>query len=254
MKRRLIVSTIIVLVMSIFISKNVYALDSTYQGYDVAGRIEIPSINLDLPILDRATSNSMKVSVGLVYGTINQVGNTIIIGHNSSEYPFFSNIKNLNNGDLIRITDMTDTTITYVVYDKFETTTTDFEYATRDTAGKREISLTTNNDDISGRLIVLARESDENNTNNNIIVDNSIVVNNTTNETPFNITNNTNNTTNTSSNTANNVVVTNDIDNTVSKDTIPQTGENTLVIAIMVIISITGVISYTRFKKYRIVK
>ena len=79
MKRRLIVSTIIVLVMSMFISKNVYALDSTYQGYDVAGRIEIPSINLDLPILDRATSNSMKVSVGLVYGSFFALIITVIL-------------------------------------------------------------------------------------------------------------------------------------------------------------------------------
>lgn len=266
MKRSLIVSTIIVLFISVFMATNVFALESQYQGFEVAGKIEIPSINVDLPILNTASKNSMKVSVALLNGNLNQVGNATITGHNNTEYTYFSNLKNLNNGDIIKITDMTDTVVTYAVYNKYETTSTDIDYISRDTNGKREITLSTATDDQTKRLIILARESDNtNNTGDNTIanntVNNIVVVNNTINETTFNITNNTNNstndsiaTTNTSSNTSNNVVVKNNIDDTVSKDKIPQTGEDTLVIGIIGIISIIGSISYIRFRKYKNLK
>ena len=49
--------------------------------------------------------------------------------------------------------------VEYLVYESYITTDTDFDYAVRDTKGKREISLSTCTTDPSTRLIILARES-----------------------------------------------------------------------------------------------
>ena len=40
----------------------------------------------------------------------------------------------------------------------YQTSSTDFGYAQRDTAGKREVSLSTCTDDVKARLIVCAKE------------------------------------------------------------------------------------------------
>lgn len=70
----------------------------------------------------------------------------------------FSNVKNLKNGDAIYITDLTGTKIKYVVYNIYRTSGDDASYMTRNTNGKREISLSTCTDDSKARTIVWARE------------------------------------------------------------------------------------------------
>lgn len=131
----------------------------TYKGYTMLGKIEIPSINLNYPVLDRASEASMKVSVGVLYGVgLNEVGNTVIAGHNYRNGTFFSNLKKVNNGDSVYITDNTGRRIKYTVYNVYTTSSSDFDYASRDTAGKREISLTTCTDDVNARRVIWARE------------------------------------------------------------------------------------------------
>lgn len=89
---------------------------------------------------------------------LNEVGNTVIIGHNNRNGLFFSNNKKLNNGDLVYITDLNGSTVTYVIYNKYETTDTDTDYMTRDTNGAREISLSTCTDKGDKRIIIWAKE------------------------------------------------------------------------------------------------
>ena len=133
----------------------------TYKGFTMLGTIEIPKINLSYPVLDRASAPSMKVSVGVAYGPgLNKVGNTVIMGHNYRDGTFFSNLYKLLNNDEIYITDETGTRLKYLIYNIYETSSGDFEYASRDTAGKREISLSTCTDDVSGRIIVWAKEAE----------------------------------------------------------------------------------------------
>lgn len=130
-----------------------------YKGYDIAGKIEIPATKIKYPVLTVATESSMKVSVGILYGAgLNQVGNTIIMGHNYRNGAFFSNNDKLKNGDEIYITDSTGKRIKYVIYNKYNTSSTDFEYATRDTAGKREITLESCTNDSKARIIIWAKE------------------------------------------------------------------------------------------------
>ena len=131
----------------------------TYKGFTVVGKIEIPAIKVNYPILDRASDDSMKVSVGVLYGVgINQVGNTVIAGHNYRNGTFFSNNKNLKLGDLIYITDLEGNRIKYTIYNIYVTASNDFDYATRDTAGKREVTITTCTDDVNSRLVIWAKE------------------------------------------------------------------------------------------------
>lgn len=131
-----------------------------YKGYEVVGTIEIPAINLKYPILTPETKKSLELSVVLRYTTagLNQIGDTVIAGHNYRNGTMFSNVKKLKNGDVIYITDATGTKVKYEIYNIYQTTGEDATYMNRDTNGKREISLTTCTDDSKNRTIVWAKE------------------------------------------------------------------------------------------------
>lgn len=131
-----------------------------YNGFDVAGTIEIPKTNLKCPVLEQYeySPKALETSVVVLYGVgLNQVGNTTIAGHNYRNGVFFSNNKKLNVGDKIYITDSTGKRLPYTIYDKFEAAENESDYITRDTQGAIEISLTTCTDDSKARLIILAK-------------------------------------------------------------------------------------------------
>lgn len=136
----------------------------TYKGFNVAGTIEIPKTNVRYLIILQSTATQTKqyaidVSITVLYGAgVNQVGNTVLAGHNYKNGIFFSNNKKLSNGDKIYITDNSGKKVTYEIYKKYTVDENNFEYAERDTKGKREISLTTCTDDSKNRLIIWAKE------------------------------------------------------------------------------------------------
>ena len=131
-----------------------------YKGYGVVGKIELPAVGLQYPILETLTdANAIDVSVAMQYGAgINEVGNTIIMGHNYRNGTFFGSNKRLSVGDKVYITDMSGKKIEYTIYKKYLTPQEDFSYADRDTKGKREITLVTCHTDNKYRLIIFARE------------------------------------------------------------------------------------------------
>jgi len=133
---------------------------TTLQGYTVVGTIEIPKIDVKYPVLENVTKKSIEIAVAILYGPgLNEVGNTVIVGHNYRNGTMFSNISKLSNGDAIYITDTTGKKVKYSIYNIYKTTAEDFEYATRDTEGKREISLSTCvTNDSAHRTIIWARE------------------------------------------------------------------------------------------------
>ncbi len=133
----------------------------TFHGFTVVGKLEIPTIDLKLPVLDRANKASLEESVAVSYGVgLNKVGNTVIMGHNYRNNTFFSRLAEVKNGDSIYVTDLSGTRIKYTIYNIYTTADNDFDYASRDTAGKREISLSTCTDDVSARTVVWAKEAD----------------------------------------------------------------------------------------------
>ena len=133
---------------------------TTYKGFAVVGTIQIPAINLKYPILEKNTKKALETSVVLMYTAsgLNEVGNSVIIGHNYRNGTMFSNVKKLENGDVIYITDTQGRKVKYTVYSIYRTSGSDGKYITRNTQGKREISLSTCTDDSKARTIVLAKE------------------------------------------------------------------------------------------------
>ena len=131
-----------------------------YNGFDVAGTIEIPATGLKCPILEQYTYSpkALETSVVVLDGVgLNQPGNTTIAGHNYRNGLFFSNNKKLNIGDKIYITDSSGRRVAYTIYNKYEADENESDYITRDTQGVTEISLTTCTDDSKARIIILAK-------------------------------------------------------------------------------------------------
>ena len=133
---------------------------STYPGtsLSVLGTISIPRTNCKYAIFLEQTQTALNKGVSMLYGVgLNQVGNTVIIGHNYRNGQFFSNNKNLDIGDKIYITDYTGTKLGYTIYNIFETTPDDASFYTRNTDGAVEITLSTCTNDNKARLIIFAR-------------------------------------------------------------------------------------------------
>ncbi len=133
------------------------------EGYEIIGKIEIPKTSLESNILSETTKRSLEIAITQMFSTseLNQPGNTVLYGHNYRNTKFFSRNYELEKGDSIYITDQENNRIKYVIYDKFETSSTDTTFYTRNTAGKCEITLSTCTDDASTterRLIILAKE------------------------------------------------------------------------------------------------
>lgn len=134
-----------------------------YKGYAVEGKLEMPSVNLQYPVLEQMTNaNELEVSIAIQYGVgLNKVGNTVIIGHNYRSGLFFGSNKRMNIGDLIYITDSaTGNRVAYKIYNKYTTEESDTSYFNRNTNGKREVSLVTCQSNNQYRLVILAREVD----------------------------------------------------------------------------------------------
>lgn len=130
-----------------------------YKGYNVIGTIQIPKTKVKYPIVDSISTDAMDKAIVMLYGPgLNQIGNTVIVGHNYRNGGFFGNNKKLELGDKIYITDTYGNKIEYIITNKYYTSDSDFEYASRNTSGKREISLSTCTSDASKRLIIWAKE------------------------------------------------------------------------------------------------
>lgn len=132
-----------------------------YKSFPTVGNISIPKINLSYPILLDTSAEALELAVGVAFPSSPQFGeegNVVIIGHNYRNGKLFSNNKKLEIGDEIKITTIDGKTITYKVYEIFETSPTDTAHYNRDTKGKAELSLSTCTDDGNNRLVIKARE------------------------------------------------------------------------------------------------
>ena len=125
----------------------------TYKGFNVLGTIEIPKTNVKYPVLEGpASNNKIEVAVAVQYPLnveLNKVGNVVIAGHNYRNGTFFS--------DKVYITDLNGDKVEYTIYNTFITALNDNSFYNRDTDGKKEITLYSCTDDLTGRLIIEAR-------------------------------------------------------------------------------------------------
>ena len=148
-------------------NQNTKVKQQSQSGYTYItdGKVTIPKINVEYPIVDgesdseAETEELLRMSPVKFHGPdINTVGNYCIVGHNYRNSRFFSKVPTLVNGDIIQITDFTDnSTVEYEVYDKYVVDPTDVSCTSQNTDGRTEITLITCTDDSSQRWIIKAR-------------------------------------------------------------------------------------------------
>lgn len=127
--------------------------------YYTIGTINIPSIGVNYPILSETTTELLKIAPCKFWGADpNQTGNFCIVGHNYRNKLFFSKVPNLENGDIIEITDLSNTTLQYAVYDKFIIEPDNTDCTSQKTNGKKEVTIITCTDDGQQRVVVKARK------------------------------------------------------------------------------------------------
>ena len=133
-----------------------------YNGLTVVGTMKIPAINLEYPIVQDVSTTALEKALIALYPSgdnLNLPGNTVIIGHNYRNGMFFSNLKKLTNGAKIYVTDFRGKSLTYEVYNKFEASSTDTSFYTRDTNGLAELTLSTCTDASNDqRTIIFAKQ------------------------------------------------------------------------------------------------
>lgn len=131
-----------------------------FEGFKVIGIIKIPAIDLEYPILEQTTDDSMKVSISRYWGgNINEYGNVSLAGHNNKiTLTMFGKNKNLKIGDRIFLTDLTGRTIEYNIYDSFITDPDDVSILRTTDESVREVTLITCTNGRANRLIHKARE------------------------------------------------------------------------------------------------
>ena len=146
------------------ISRNTSVTENGTEYYTEA-IINIPSIDVKYPILKETSGTIdhieelLKISpcFFLGYGP-NEVGNYCIVGHNYRSTKFFSKVLDLENNDIIELTDLTGKTLKYSVYDKYVVNPEDLDCTSQLTNGMKEITLITCTNDSNKRVIVKARE------------------------------------------------------------------------------------------------
>ena len=153
-------------------SKNNVTISSTDKGngtivgrytasngvtYNTVGSINIPSIDVNYPILADTSVALLKVSVCKFWGANpNEVGNLCIAGHNYRNKRFFSKVPNLSTGDIIEITDLYKNTVKYKVYDKYTVDPKDVTCTSQLTNGKKIVTLITCTNNNKQRVVVKA--------------------------------------------------------------------------------------------------
>lgn len=146
------------------INKNKKVKTDNGYTYSTIASINIPKINVNYSIIDGETDSVeetdalLKISPTKFWGPApNTVGNFCVVGHNYRNSKFFSKVPNLENGDIIEITDSNNKTLRYSVYSKYEVDPNDISCIDQNTNGKKEVTLITCTNDSKLRVIVKAR-------------------------------------------------------------------------------------------------
>ena len=130
-----------------------------YNGFDVVGLIEIPSINIKYPIINKTNDTTMKYSITKFSGgEINSIGNFTVAGHNNLNGTMFGKVKRLKMGDQIKLTDLYNNTVTYEIFDIYSVDPNDVSCLDSVEENTKEVTLITCTNGHLKRLITKARE------------------------------------------------------------------------------------------------
>lgn len=138
-------------------NENDYVL-SYYRGLPVIAKLEIPKINLITDVLKDYSEDNLKISVTKFYkGLPNEEGNFCIAGHNYIVSNMFHNLKRLEIGDMIYLTDRFKGKMEYYIFDKQIVNPKDVNCLSQETGGNIELTLITCTNDSMNRIIIKAR-------------------------------------------------------------------------------------------------
>lgn len=96
------------------INKNMEMPIVKVNGYEFVGIIEIPSLDLKLPVMDSWSYKNLNVSPCRYSGTVYN-SNMVIAGHNYNTH--FGKLRHLNKGDTVKFTDTDGNVFIYEVKD-----------------------------------------------------------------------------------------------------------------------------------------
>lgn len=128
------------------------------EKYSIIATLNIPTLGIEYPILSTTSAALLKISLNKYWGADpNEVGNMCIVGHNYLNTKFFSKLPNIKMGDIVKITDLSNKTLEYKVYDTYTVDPDDTSCTSQLTDGHTEITLITCYNDKTERFIVKAR-------------------------------------------------------------------------------------------------
>ncbi|MBS6252384.1 MAG: sortase [Clostridium sp.] len=137
-------------------------IPSKYNGYPVIAKLEIEKINLDTLVLKEHNKQTLATSVTKFFGANpNEIGNFCIAGHNYITKNMFHNLKKVNVGDKIKLTDLTERSINYKVYKKSTVLPNETKCLSQKTNGRTELTLITCTTDSSKRIVIKAIKEGE---------------------------------------------------------------------------------------------
>ena len=132
-------------------------LSTTLKGYSVIAELDIPKLDLKLPVLSMTSDKALKISVCCYMGSSpGEVGNLVIVGHNYKNGAHFGRLDKMGVGDTIILTGKDGKSYTYTVY-KVEDINPDDAEKLDDNQYDKEASLLTCETHGNGRLLVRCR-------------------------------------------------------------------------------------------------
>ena len=134
-------------------------INEQIEGHKVVGIIKIPKINLEYPILETTSKETLNLSITKFWGNkINEIGNVTLAGHNNLNGTMFGKTKNLDIGDIIELTDIQNVTLKYKVFKKYVIDPNDITVILPEEEETREVTLITCTNGNKNRLIIKARQ------------------------------------------------------------------------------------------------
>lgn len=139
-------------------------LNGTYTDeygntYSYESILSIPSLGIEYPVLSETSEELLKISINKFWGgSPNSVGNYCIVGHNYKSGRMFGKLSSINNGDIVKLTDLSGRTLEYRVYNKYIVYPEDVACTSQITNGLKEMTLITCTNGGKQRLIVKCRE------------------------------------------------------------------------------------------------
>ena len=117
---------------------------TTYKGYPVIAKLEIPKIDLETYVISEYSNQALGVSVTKFYGgNPNEVGNFCIAGHNYITKNMFHDLKNLSIGDTFTLIDTNHHEGMYKIYSVETVEPDETQCLSQKTDGRIEVTLIT---------------------------------------------------------------------------------------------------------------